>query len=607
MRRLTAITLGLLATFAVCRWGAWGVCAVDTGAIHQIGNGSAVCVDARGLLLTVRHVADAETVAVTINGRRETARRVWCSSYSDGPVAYRVNENNLPALALATQPPYIGECLRCWGFTRGVPGVSFVSGRLLGSQRLADRTPVAVIGASLPGGYSGGPVTDSNGRLVSLSLGEWDALNRGAGCDWGELWAAYNAGLQSFDVPSTSPPDSSTMPAVPPDDAAIPGTETGSDAPIWWTPAPVEEPARPSTPVRTTKPALLVFVGKWCGECEQFKADLHGGPAAHLQQLFEIEFIDVQDSPDMRDLYQIERVPTFVWNEGRKIGYNRREWWGLPDGSESSAPLADTNSPAEDAGNIGTAAPPDSAATPGTDIANTPGQSSGPTSASDDDRSTPIAPPGPVDFMSGGNNGSTGGGDWWSFLASKALRWGLTLAQPEIGIPAAMTPFVFAGIWWGLEKVRKHWKRRAAARAVPEVVDIPTLPHDYSACYAEHMESAGVNRVAAKQEFEAYVAAYRLLMIGDLLPNLTATDQETIFARVKRWAESKFREKHLFEPNLADNVNRAAFLASLYKRATHLLRDGEFGFDEQAETIAEAIETYVNTRVTNDALLPPVT
>jgi hypothetical protein len=133
-----------------------------------------------------------------------------------------------------------------------------------------------------------------------------------------------------------------------------------------------------------------------------------------------------------------------------------------------------------------------------------------------------------------------------------------------------------------------------ATEQIPLVKDFPSLHRDYSAVFAEHMESAGLNRVAVAAELNAFVKAYELLQGGNLpVPEAKSSELVDLAVKVRRWVNASFRDQHLHAAN-SNNVNHQAFTAYLYRRATQLLKEGEFGMTRIAESAAEAIQDHVD-------------
>lgn len=53
---------------------------------------------------------------------------------------------------------------------------------------------------------------------------------------------------------------------------------------------------------------IAVFSAKWCGPCQQYKQTLRGQKTP-----IRLVFVDIDERPDLKDRFGIQKVPTTVW------------------------------------------------------------------------------------------------------------------------------------------------------------------------------------------------------------------------------------------------------------------------------------------------------
>lgn len=86
----------------------------------------------------------------------------------------------------------------------------------------------------------------------------------------------------------------------------------------------------PLAAVATSEPTLHCFGAAWCGPCAQFKADFEAGIDCNgvpLQQAFRVQFVDIDQSPDLARKLGVSRVPAFVVDGHEPIiGYEGPQW-----------------------------------------------------------------------------------------------------------------------------------------------------------------------------------------------------------------------------------------------------------------------------------------
>jgi S1-C subfamily serine protease len=138
------------------------------------GQGSAVVIDAEGLLATNTHVVDGATAVTVVlaDGTRHAAEVVGTDPTTDLAVL-RVDATDLPAAPLAEDLPAVGSTAVAIGSPFGLDG-SVTAGvvsaldRSLGGQR-GTLTGLIQTDAAINPGNSGGALVDDAGRVIGIN------------------------------------------------------------------------------------------------------------------------------------------------------------------------------------------------------------------------------------------------------------------------------------------------------------------------------------------------------------------------------------------------------------------------------------------------------
>jgi S1-C subfamily serine protease len=138
------------------------------------GNGAGVIVHSDGLVLTNAHVARRSPMRVLLPDGRTVPARLLARNEKYDLAALRMDEDDLPAIELGTSGQLRpGEWVLSVGHPWGIPGAA-TAGVVIGvGQGLPDmpgRTPeLLAVGLHLRPGHSGGPMVDSQGRLIGIN------------------------------------------------------------------------------------------------------------------------------------------------------------------------------------------------------------------------------------------------------------------------------------------------------------------------------------------------------------------------------------------------------------------------------------------------------
>ena len=241
---------------------AWGAV---REAVVRVDGCSGVCVDPRGLVLTVRHCDLPEVVSVQFVDRTVPARRVYVCPETEGPVVFDCDGEGYPFLPVASGVPPVGALVTSYGF----PQVD-------GGRQLRSATGVLIRGSSFEfrggsfrgnvvsivcgPGWSGGPLLDRDNQVIGL-------LSSGDRCS--SVFVSFAAVRRAYD--------------------AVAATPSG-------------------------RPTLYVFHSQTCGPCLKFDEDYMQNAAFSkaLNTAFDVVPVDVDERPGMAREFGITQVPTFV-------------------------------------------------------------------------------------------------------------------------------------------------------------------------------------------------------------------------------------------------------------------------------------------------------
>jgi thiol-disulfide isomerase/thioredoxin len=258
--RLRSLLLVCASTAAIAT--AWGGV---REAVVRVDGCSGVCVDPRGLVLTVRHCDLPEFVSVQFIDRTVSARRVYVCPETEGPVVFDCDGEGYPFLPIASAVPPVGAVVTSYGFPQ-------VAGR----RQLRSATGLLVRGSSFEFrcgsfrgnvvsivcglGWSGGPLLDRDNQVIGL-------LSSGDRCS--SVFVSFAAVRRAYD--------------------AVAATPSG-------------------------RPTLYVFHSQTCGPCLKFDEDYTQNAAFSqaLNTAFEVVPVDVDERPGMAREFGITQVPAFV-------------------------------------------------------------------------------------------------------------------------------------------------------------------------------------------------------------------------------------------------------------------------------------------------------
>lgn len=137
----------------------------------ETGKGSGVHIG-NGLILSAAHVAsEGDTVTiVTSDGKKRDATVVWASLASDIALL-STNGDNLSASPLSCAPVQVGSAVTAHGSPMWV-GQLTTHGTIVGTPRAAERwASVVPMDITVLPGMSGGPVVNSSGEVVGITVG----------------------------------------------------------------------------------------------------------------------------------------------------------------------------------------------------------------------------------------------------------------------------------------------------------------------------------------------------------------------------------------------------------------------------------------------------
>ncbi|WP_417849415.1 trypsin-like peptidase domain-containing protein [Thalassoglobus sp.] len=255
-------------------------------AVVLVNGCSGVCVDPAGLVMTAKHCDLPETVTIRFKERTVTAQRIYQCQETEGPVVYDCEGDGYPFLNVAASPPMLGENVWTYGYpqSKHQRELRWTAGKLLRWSTFE---------------YGGGSFT---GNVVKCRTGSgWSGgplLNAKA-----EVCGLLNSGDQRTSVFISS--------------AAV--REAYAKAKDELRTKPEKEPVRADV-----KPTLYVFGSTTCQPCRKFKEDFGNVESfwKAIEAAFVVEFIDVDNDPELAFKENVTEVPTFLVRDSLRItGY----------------------------------------------------------------------------------------------------------------------------------------------------------------------------------------------------------------------------------------------------------------------------------------------
>lgn len=255
-------------------------------AVVLVDGCSGVCVDPAGLVMTAKHCDLPETLTIRFKARTVKAQRIYQCQETEGPVVYDCEGDGYPFLNVAASPPMIGEHVWTYGYpqSKHQRELCWTAGKLLRWSTFE---------------YGGGSF---NGNVVNCKTGSgWSGgplLNAKA-----EVCGLLNSGDQRTSVFISS--------------AAV--REAYAKAKDQLRTEPDTEPVRADV-----KPMLYVFGSNTCLPCRKFKEDFGNVESfwKAIEAAFVVEFIDVDNHPELAAKHNVTEVPTFLVRDSLRItGY----------------------------------------------------------------------------------------------------------------------------------------------------------------------------------------------------------------------------------------------------------------------------------------------
>lgn len=161
-----------------------GILLVDTQLAGAMGTGTGIVLSDDGLAITNYHVVeDSSRVRVTVSdtGRRHTATVLGRDAENDIAVLQMEDAEGLETASLAASEPRSGDEVAAVGNGRGQGYLTSVRGEVLGLDRSIYAAPegsedysrltgLVQTDADVVPGYSGGPMVDTEGQVVAVSV-----------------------------------------------------------------------------------------------------------------------------------------------------------------------------------------------------------------------------------------------------------------------------------------------------------------------------------------------------------------------------------------------------------------------------------------------------
>lgn len=252
-------------------------------AVVLVDGCSGVCVDPAGLVMTAKHCDLPETVTVRFKDRTVTAKRIYQCPETEGPVIYDCVGDGYPFLHVAVSPPMLGEHVWTYGYpqSKHQRELRWTSGKLLRWSTFeygGGSFTGNVVNCKTGSGWSGGPLLNAKSEVCGL----------------------LNSGDQRTSVFISS--------------AAV--REAYATAKDQLRTKPEKEPVRTDG-----KPTLYVFGSTSCLPCRKFKEDFGKIESfwKAIEAAFQVEFIDVDNHPDVAAKKNVTKVPTFLVQDSLRI------------------------------------------------------------------------------------------------------------------------------------------------------------------------------------------------------------------------------------------------------------------------------------------------
>ncbi len=255
-------------------------------AVVLVDGCSGVCVDPAGLVMTAKHCDLPETVTVRFKERTVTAQRIYQCPETEGPVVYDCVGDGYPFLNVAASPPILGETVWTYGYPQSQHQreLRWTAGKLLRWSTFE---------------YGGGSF---NGNVVNCRTGSgWSGgplLNAKAG-----VCGLLNSGDQRTSVFISSA-------------AVRKAYATAKEM--------LRAASEPEVVRGNEKPILYIFGSTTCLPCRKFKEDFGNLESfwKAIESAFVVEFIDVDNHPELAAKDNVTEVPTFLVRDGVRItGY----------------------------------------------------------------------------------------------------------------------------------------------------------------------------------------------------------------------------------------------------------------------------------------------
>lgn len=133
------------------------------------GSGSGVVISPDGVILTASHVvADTERVKVVV-GSDSTREGIVVKRRPEADLALvRIIGTEFPCLELADADPGVGSDIVAIGNPGGEALSQTVTRGIVSGIRMVDELPIVQTDAAINAGNSGGPLVDTNGKVVGI-------------------------------------------------------------------------------------------------------------------------------------------------------------------------------------------------------------------------------------------------------------------------------------------------------------------------------------------------------------------------------------------------------------------------------------------------------
>ena len=234
-------------------------------AVVMVDDCSGVCVDPSGLVLSAKHCEHPPVVLVKFKDRTVTARRVYVSAETEGPVMFDCDGDGFPFVKVADKAPNIGETVWSYGYpsTEGQRELRWTRGPLLRCRTFEFQGGTFqgnVTGFPTRPGWSGGPLFTANSEVCGLLNSSDDRTS---------VFISCAATRQAFDLCRDRP---------------------------------------------QSQPSLYVFGSPTCGPCQKFKRDYaeHAVLKQRLNARFVVVYVDIDAHPSAAEQFGVKQVPAFL-------------------------------------------------------------------------------------------------------------------------------------------------------------------------------------------------------------------------------------------------------------------------------------------------------